>query len=259
MEKAAVRVFNLRGEAVGEVSLSSVFKTPIREGLIKRVVVALQSHRFQPQGRDRMAGKRTTAESWGVGHGRSRVPRVKGTDRAAFAPGTVGGRIAHPPTVEKIIRKEVPKKERRLAIRSAVAATALKEVVAKRGHVVNNVLELPLVVTDDIQRLTRTKDVKEAFERLGVWPDVCRAKEGRRVRSGKGKMRGRKYKRAVGPLLVIMEDQGIVKASRNLPGVNVVNVKDLNAELLAPGARLGRLTIWARSAFEKVDELFGGD
>jgi len=259
MGKVSAKVFDLKGKKVGKVLLPPIFKTPTRPDVIKRTVIAIQSHRFQPQGRDIFAGKRTTAESRGVGLGISRVPRVKGrTMQAALAPGTVGGRSAHPPVVEKKIEKKIPRKEMRLALRSAVAATASKDIVASRGHMVDDVPDFPLVVVDEIQRLKKTREVEEAFIQLGVWPDVYRVMESRKVRAGKGKMRGRKMRQAVGPLLVIVENEGVVEAARNVPGVDIVSVNGLNVELLAPGTHLGRLTVWTNSAFEKVDKLFGG-
>jgi large subunit ribosomal protein L4e len=259
MSKASAKVFDLQGKEVSELHIPKIFKTPNRADVIKRAVVAIQSHRFQPQGRDPMAGKRTTAESRGVGLGISRVPRIKeGGQRAAFAPGTVGGRSAHPPRAEKKIRKKIPKKEMRLALRSAVAATASEEIVASRGHVVDDVPDFPLVVVDDIQSLKKTQDVEETLTNIGVWSDIFRVKESRKVRAGKGKMRGRKMKQAVGPLLVITKNEGVAEAARNLPGVEVAAVENLNAELLAPGTHSGRLTVWTSSAFEKVEKVFGG-
>jgi large subunit ribosomal protein L4e len=259
MGKVSAKIFDLKGNKVGRVRLPPIFKTPARPDVIKRAVVAIQSHRFQPQGRNVLAGKRTTAESRGVGLGIARVPRLKGRGmRAAFAPGTVGGRAAHPPVVEKKIRKKIPRKEMRLALRSAVAATASKEIVASRGHMVDDVPDFPLVVVDEIQSLKKTREVEEAFIHLGVWPDIYRVRESRKVRAGKGKMRGRKMKQAVGPLLVITENEGVAEAARNLPGVDIVSVDCLNVELLAPGTHPGRLTVWTSSALEKVDKLFGG-
>jgi len=257
--KISAKIFDLEGKVTGKVRLPAVFKTPVRPDVIKRAVLAIQSRRFQPQGRNILAGKRTTAESMGVGHGISRVPRVKGRgQQAALAPGTVGGRAAHPPVVEKKINKKIPRKEMRLALRSAIAATASKETVASRGHVVDDVPDFPLVVVDGIQGLKKSVETKEAFIQLGVWPDVYRVKESQKVRAGKGKMRGRRIKRAVGPLLVITENEGVVEAARNIPGVEVVTVNDLNVELLAPGTHPGRLTVWTSSAFEKLDKLYGG-
>ena len=260
MGKTTTKVFDLKGEKVGKVRLPQIFKTPKRPDVIKRAVVAIQSHRFQPQGRDVMAGKKNTAESRGTGLGISRMPRLKGRgQRAAFAPGTVGGRSAHPPVAEKKIKKKIPKKEMRLALRSAVAATGSKEVVASRGHMIDDVPDFPLVVVDEIRGLKKTKDVEEALMNLGVWPDIFRVKESRKVRAGKGKMRGRKMKQAVGPLLVITKNEGVAEAARNLPGIEVASVENLNAELLAPGTHPGRLTVWTSSAFEKVEKVFGGN
>jgi len=258
MGKVSAKVFDLKGKAATKVGLPAVFKTPVRPDIIRRVVVALQSHRFQPQGRDILAGKRTTAKSRGVGLGMSRVPRIREGQRAAFVSFAVGGRSAHSPVVEKKIEKKIPRKEMRLALRSALAATASKETVASRGHMVDDVPDFPLVVIDEIQGLKKTQEVKDALIQLGVWSDIYRVKESRKVRAGKGKMRGRRIKQAVGPLLVITKDEGIVKAARNIPGVEVVDVDSLNAELLAPGTHPGRLTLWSLSAFEKLDELFEG-
>lgn len=259
MGKISAKVFDLKGEEVSTLNLPQIFNTPSRPDVIKRAVVAIQSHKYQPQGRDPMAGKRTTAESRGTGLGISRMPRLKGRgQRAALAPGTVGGRSAHPPVAEKKIRKKIPRKEMHLALRSAVAATGSKETVASRGHMVEDVPDFPLVVVDEIQSLKRTKDMEEALMNLGVWPDIFRVKESRKVRAGKGKMRGRKMKQAVGPLLVITKNDGVAEAARNLPGIEVASVENLNAELLAPGTHPGRLTVWTSSAFEKLEKVFGG-
>lgn len=259
MGKRTAKIFNLEGKTLGKISLPAVFKTPIRRDVIKRAVVALQSHRFQPQGRNPLAGKRRSVDSWGAGHGIARVPRIKGMgQRAGYVVGTVGGREAHPPVTEKKIVKKIPRKEMKLALRSAVAATALKEIVASRGHITEYVPAFPLVVIDGIQKLKKTSEVKEALIKLGVWPDIYRVEESQKIRAGKGKMRGRRKRHAVGPLLVVAENEGIMKAARNILGMNVVKVNNLNAELLAPGTHPGRLTMWSKSAFEKLGELFGG-
>jgi large subunit ribosomal protein L4e len=259
MGKISAKVFDLNGKEVSTLNLPHIFHTPLRPDVIKRAVVTIQSHKFQPQGRDPMAGKRTTAESRHAGLGISRVPRMKERgQRAAFAPGTVGGRSAHPPTTEKNIRKKLPKKEMQLAVRSAIAATGSKETVALRGHMVEEIPDFPLVVVDEIQGAKRTKDVEDVLMNLGVWSDIFRVKESRKVRAGKGKMRGRKMKQAVGPLLVITQNDGVAEAARNLPGLDVASVENLNAELLAPGTHPGRLTVWTTSAFEKLETVFGG-
>jgi large subunit ribosomal protein L4e len=259
MAKKTVKVFNLEGKSTRKIELPPVFATPLRPDVIKRAVLAIQSSRFQPQGRDPMAGKRTSAESRGTGFAMARIPRLKGqSGRAAFAPGTVGGRQSHPPVSEKRIVKRIPKKEKRLALLSAIAATASKEVVAARGHSVVDVLEIPLVVTNDLEALKKTREVEETLIRLGVLSDIYRVEGSRKVRAGKGKSRGRKMKQSVGPLIVVAEDKGIMEAARNIPGVNVARVSSLNAEMLAPGTHPGRLTIWTDSALERLNELYGG-
>jgi len=257
--KKTARIFNLQGKPTRKTTLPDIFATPLRPDVIKRTVLAIQSSRLQPQGRDPMAGKKTSAESRGTGLGIARVPRVKGGGgRAALAPSTVGGRQPHPPRSEKKIVKRIPKKEAHLALLSAVAATASKDVVASRGHRIEDVPEIPLIVTDSIEELTKTGELEAALTNLGVLSDLYRVKYSRKIRAGKGKRRGRKMKQAVGPLIVVAENRGIFNAAGNLPGVTITAVNDLNAEMLAPGTQIGRLTLWTNGAIEQLDKLHGG-
>jgi len=257
--KKTAKILDLQGKPIGKTTLPSIFETPLRPDVIKRVVLALQSSRLQPQGRDPMAGKKTSAESRGTGLGIARVPRVKGGGgRAAFAPSTVGGRQPHPPRSEKKIVKRVPKKEARLALLSAIAATASKETVASRGHAIEDIPQLPLIVTGSIEELTKTKEVEEVLAHLGLLSDIYRVKASRKIRAGKGKLRGRKMKQAVGPLIVVAKNKGIIEAASNLSGLDVATINDLNAEMLAPGTHPGRLTLWSNGAIEQLDKLYGG-
>ena len=250
-----IPVLSLEIEKVDEVELPKVFQTPVRHDVIKRAVISQQSKRYQPQGRDPMAGKRTSAESRGTGHGMARVPRLKGSSRAAFGVSTIGGRMAFPPVSEKNIVKNINKKERRLAIKSGIAASADKELVTKRGHKFSEERQLPIVVDDELESLSKTSDVEQLFESLGILSDVERSNK-RKIRAGRGKMRGRKKKTGKGPLIVVNQDNGIVKAARNLPGVDIIKVSNLNAELLAPGAHPGRLILWGKTAFSSIDEIW---
>lgn len=255
MKQPKIHVYDLNGKAKEEITLPEVFKTPLHPVAIKRAFLAQQSNKFQPQGRDPMAGKRTTAESIGVGHGVARISRIKGSMRGALIPFAVGGRRTHPPVAEKKIIKRIPKKEKRLALLSAIAATTSKDLVSSRGHVINEVLEVPLIVTEDIEELKKTREVVEVFRKLGLWRDVERVKKSISIRAGKGKMRGRRKKMSVGPLIVVGEDKGVVKAAKNLPGVDVITVDQLNMEVLAPGAHPGRLTLWSLPAIKKLSEV----
>jgi large subunit ribosomal protein L4e len=258
----SIKIHTLEGKSRGKVTLPPVFDTPLRRDVIKRAVLAQQSTRYQRQGVDPLAGKRTSAESWGVGHGKARVPRRKGqgypsASHGAFAPFTVSGRKTHPPEAARNPLERINKKERQLAIRSAIAATANPELVSSRGHAVETD-ELPLVVIDKLQKLQSTEEVRAALESIGVWNDVIRVKNRRKVRGGNARRRGRKYRRPVGPLIVITKDEGIRKAARNIPGVNVIYVSKLNAEVLAPGTEPGRLTIWTKSAMEALAQQTAG-
>ncbi len=258
MTTKTAEIFDLQGKSKGKIDLPAVFSTPIRQDVIKRAVLAIQSNRLQPQGRDPMAGKKTTAESRGTGSGIARVPRVKGgSGKAAFAPGTVKGRQPHPPRAEKIIVKAIPKKEAKLALTSAIAATSEKDVVAKRGHRIDTVVGLPLVVDNALENLSKSKDVEEAFSKLGFDAELARVRDSRKVRAGKGKHRGRKMKQAVGPLIVVVNGKSLLSAASNIPGVEVTTVTSLNTEMLAPGTHPGRLTVWTNGAIEKLTTLYG--
>jgi len=259
--KDLIGVKSLDGKILREIKIPSVFRTPIRSDVIKRGVLAVQSKRIQPKGRDPMAGKRTTAESFGTGRGMARIPRVKGrgTSRAGqggLAPGTVGGRLAHPPVSEKRIVKRINIKERRLAIRSAIAATAQKELVQGRGHRVQGIEQMPLVADNGIEKLKNVKKLMEALKAIGLGDELKRIEGRRKSRAGKGKLRGRRVKHIKGPLLVVNNDRDVRKAASNISGLDVTQVSRLNAELLAPGAHPGRITVWGESAFKRLEEVW---
>jgi large subunit ribosomal protein L4e len=258
-----VSLYDLEGKAIGKVELPKFFETPVRADLIKRAVVTLQSHTFQPQGRDWMAGKRNTAESIGVGHGMARIPRIKGdrypkANQAAFAPGTVKGRLAFPPVSSKRVGKKMNRKELRLAMASALAATSSRELIKARGHRVAEDQEFPLVVSDDLERLAKTSEAENLLKKVGVWDDVERASN-RKMRGGRGSVRGRPYKHPVSALVVVEKRQGAEKAFRNLTGVSVVDAASLSVNDLAPGTHAGRLTIWSQSALKAVGVRLGGN
>ena len=258
-----VSVYDMEGKSIGNVELPEFFETPVRSDLIKRAVVALQSHMFQPQGRDPMAGKRNTAQSIGVGHAMSRIPRIKGdrypkANQAAFAPGTVKGRLLFPPVPSKRVSKKINSKELKLAMLSALAATTSKELIKTRGHRIVEGQEFPLVVSDDLEHLVKNSEAEGLLKKMGIWDDVERASK-RKMRSGRGSMRGRPFKHPVSALVVVEKKQGAEKAFGNFAGVNVVDAASLNVEDLAPGTHPGRLTIWSQSALKAISIRLGGN
>ncbi len=259
MGEGRIPVFDLNGEVLREIKPPKVFSETIFPDLILRAFLSSLSKGFQPKGTDKMAGNRRVARSLGTGRGISRVPRISGTLRAAKVSMAVGGRRAHPPKAEKKIVERINKKEKRKAIRSALAACANPSLVSARGHVINGIKHVPLVLTNELEEISRTKDVREILRKLGAWKDVERCKRRwRKIRAGKGKMRGRKRKKAKGPLIIISEDRGILKAARNIPGVDVCVDRNLNCRVLAPGGKPGRLTIWCEESIKRIDKLFGG-
>ncbi|NPA86218.1 MAG: 50S ribosomal protein L4 [bacterium] len=254
-----VPVFDLEGRQAGEVELPPQFFEPIRTDLIRRAVISILTARLQPKGTDPLAGKRRVIHASGkhAVPGGSRDPRGYGPGGAlipVFAPHVRKGRRAHPPKVEKILHEEINKKEKRAAVRSAIAATAVWDLVRERGHLLDGVRALPLVVVPEFEQLKKTKEVRKVLQALGVWADIEKSQESKRYRAGKGKMRGRRYKVRKSVLIVYGSDKSIYYAARNLPGVDVVHVKQLNAALLAPGAVPGRLTLWTLPALELLDK-----
>ena len=257
---ANINVYGLDGKIKQSIRSPSFFTIQPRKDIISRVVSSIEASEKQPQGRDPLAGKRNTAQSWGSGYAAARIPRRKGSGypgarNAAFIPRTVGGRLAWPPTSQKKLTKKVNSKEKKLGLLNAIVATTLKEFVSKRGHQIEKVPNLPLVVDDKIQTIKNTSEIMKVFEKLGLTDDVNRVKNNVKIRSGKGKRRGRKYKKRKSVLVVVKDNFGIFQATRNIPGVDIVEFSKLNCRDLAPGAHPGRLTLWTHSAFKQLNNL----
>merc|ERR1712048_699651 len=126
-----------------------------------------------------------------------------------------------------------------------------------RGHRIDSVEEIPLVVADDMQDMEKTADVKKLLvETLGLEEEIARCTK-KTKRAGRGKMRNRRFRNRVGPLLVYDEDNSIVRACRNILGVDTCQVSRLNLLQLAPGGHVGRLIVWTQSAFEKLNTIYG--
>ncbi|MCD6502846.1 MAG: 50S ribosomal protein L4 [Thermoplasmata archaeon] len=245
-----VPVYDLEGNPVKEIELPRTFSEYVRADVIRKAFRIYLMNNRQPYGTNPRAGKNISAESWGVGYGLARIPRLP-NGRGAFAPNTVGGYRAHGPKAEKIWKRHLNKKELRLALRSAISATAIKELVIGRGHKVPEDKQLPIVIVDDIQSIKKTKDLLRVLHNLGLEKDLERAAK-RKIRAGKGKMRGRRYKQAKSVLIVVSKYDGIEKSASNIPGVEVSLVKQLNINKLAPGGVPGRLTIYTESALREL-------
>ncbi|MFA5236335.1 MAG: 50S ribosomal protein L4 [Methanoregula sp.] len=243
------QVKTIEGGVAKDIELPAMFSEEYRPDLIKKAVMALQSTRRQPHGSYPYAGICSSAVGWGSGRGASHVPRLKNGSRAAKVPQAKGGREAHPPVTAKVLIKEINQKEKQKAFRSAVAASIRADLISSRGHTFEGAV--PLIFEDKFETLGRTQDVISALTNIGVYSDVERAKDSRKVRAGKGKLRGRRYKQRKSLLIVTSGPE--FRAARNLAGVDVVTVDQLNVEHLAPGMQAGRLTIWTESAVTRLE------
>jgi len=148
--------------------------------------------------------------------------------------------------------------QKRYAVASAIAASAIPALVLARGHQISTIPEVPLVVaTDAVESLTKTKNALALLTKLKAEAEVVRCKNVQR-HTGKARLRNRAKKIKVGPL-VITGNKGTAahKAFRNLAGVQVTGVWDLDLLKLAPGGHLGRFIIWTQAAFEYLNTLFG--
>jgi large subunit ribosomal protein L4e len=243
------QVKTLDGGVTKSIDLPEIFSEEYRPDLIKKAVMALQSTRRQPHGSYPFAGICSSAVGWGSGRGSSHVPRLKNGSRAAKVPQAKGGREAHPPKVEKVLIKEINQKEKQKAFRSAVAASVNQELIKGRGHTFEGAV--PIVFEDKFETIGRTQDLITVLTTAGIYNDIERAKDSKKVRAGRGKMRGRRFKQRKS-LLIVTADKPML-AARNLAGVDVVTVDSLNVEHLAPGMLAGRLTVWTESALVRLE------
>nr|BAH29739.1 ribosomal protein L4 [Dicyema japonicum] len=258
-----VNVYMMNGErSDNQISLPSVFKTPIRPDIISKVADEMRKNTRQPYGVSKTAGVKVSAHSWGTGRAMARIPRVSGSGTGRASQGAYGNmcRGGHMFGGTKIFRRwyrKINLKQKRYAICSAIAASGVSSLVMAKGHRVEEIPEFPLVVDNDVENLLRTKDAVNLLKKLNAYPDVEKVIDTKRIRPGRGKMRNRRHVLRRGPLVIYKEDNGITKAFRNLPGVELLPVEKLNLRVFAPGGHVGRFVIWTKSAMETLDALYG--
>ena len=246
-------VYSVTGEVKGEIELPKVFSTEYRPDVIRKDFVASRSNRRQSYGPMARAGMRHSVETWGKGRGVARVQRVKGQSTGAQSPNNVGGRRAHPPRPERDWAIKINEKERGMARASSIASTASLTLVRARGHVVEEGVSLPVVLEDGAESISKSAEVEQMFGSIGILDDIIRARDGRTVRPGRGKMRNRRYRQPRGPLVVVSSrETPLLRSARNFPGVEVCTPSDLNTERLAPGGSPGRLVVFSQKAIEML-------
>ena len=262
-----VNLYSLDGKVIKQIDLPPVFSTRFRPDVIRRAVTSARANRRQPYGPSPNAGMRHAVSTWGKGRGAARVQRFSQGRTGAESPPNVGGRRAHPPRPERDWSEKINKKERLLALRSALAAIGRTEMVRARGHKLADDMTVPLVLTDDFEDLfdkiakdyektgerpAYTKETIKVLNALGLEEEMKRARDGIHVRAGRGKMRGRRLKKPKSILFVVSDIGNIRRCVANIPGIDIVTPERLNVELLAPGGDPGRLTIFTEKALETL-------
>lgn len=247
-------VYSNVGKKVGEIDLPEVFSTTPREDVLRRAFRAITLSLRQPYGSSPRAGMRNVGHNFGPGHGSARIPRLSGSSRGVILASMVGGKSAHSPRTDKVLTKKINSRERKVAKYTAIALTSSPEAVRKRGHKFSEEVSLPVVAEDSIENIKKAKDAIQFLENVGLYDDIERAKEGKRVRAGRGKMRNRRYKQPKS-LLVVGTSTENLKAFKSLPGVDVATPDSLSIRKLAPGGNGGRLTVFTKSALESLKEV----
>ena len=248
-------------KVVDSVPLPAVFLAPIRTDVVQFVHTNMAKNARQAYAVNRLSGMKYAAESWGTGRAVARIPRIGGggTNRSgngAFGNMCKGGRMFAPTKIFRRWHRKINLHQKRFAVASALAASSLPSLLLARGHKIENVAEVPLVVDNALQGLTKTKDALKVLDTIKATDDLDRVHFSRNVRPGRGKMRNRRYVHSRGPLLILPDGKGI-KAFRNIFGLDIANINGLNLLSLAPGGHVGRFIIWTKAAFEQLDKIFG--
>ena len=260
--RPTVSVYAADSEAVKEQApMPAVFSAPIRDDLVQFVHSNIAKNRRQAHGVYWRQGQEHSAESWGTGRAVARIPRISGSGTHRSGQATFGnmcrkGRMFAPLRIQRKWHRKVNLNQKRNAVASALAAAACGPLVQARGHRIEDVPELPLVV-ESLESDT-TKGMISSLENLGLTSDLSRARKSKNMRAGMGKYRNSRFTLKRGPLIVYSDENPVVKrAARNLPGVDTCNVSRLNLLQLAPGGHLGRLVVFTKDAFKQLDQLFG--
>merc|ERR1712060_825924 len=263
--RPTVSVYQAEGEedkVAAQVALPGVFLAPVRPDVVHQVHTGIAKNKRQAYCVNKYAGKSVSAASWGTGRAVSRIPRVQGggthrSGQGAFGNMCRGGRMFAPTKQWRKWHQKVNVTQKRYAVASALAASAVPALVMARGHRIDGLSEVPLVVTNAVESTTKTANAVALLKKLGAYADVEKVISSKTMRAGKGKMRNRRFVQRRGPLIIYANDGGITRAFRNIPGVELANVDSLNLLQLAPGGHLGRFCVWTQGAFEKLDSIFG--
>jgi len=249
-------------EKKSTMPMPHVLSSPLRPDLVREVHKNVTKNKRQAYAVGAKVGYETAAESWGTGRAVARIPRAPGggthrASQATFGNQARGGGMFNPTKVWRRWHRRVNVTQKRHAVATALAASSLPPLVMARGHRIGEIAELPLVVSDELQSVSKTKEAVEALKKLGCGEELQKVIDSKKLRAGKGKARNRRYRMRKGPLVIYSEDNGITRAMRNIPGVDCACVERLNLLDVAPGGNFGRFIIWTEGAFKKLNETYG--
>ena len=243
-------VLNLDGKKLKTIELPEQFNEDYEPDLIKRAAIVIENNRRMPYGTLPLAGQGYSAKlsrrrrdyKGAYGKGISRVPRKtmwkRGTQFSwvgALAPGTRGGRRAHPPKASKDWTQKINTKERKKAIRSALSGLITTD---------------NLVILDNkFETLKKLKEVKGVLQIIGMAVDAIK-----RNRAGKGKSRGRRIRYKVNALVVVAGECSLINSIRNIPGYSVIEARNLNADVLTLNHDKLKKCLFTEAAIEKINK-----
>ena len=257
-------MYSLDGKAVREVELPAVFSSDVQLGLISRAAISDQTKHYQRKGNDPRAGMETSARYRGrkedFGSGKNKGTAIRPREvlpkgrlgKVKRIPSAVKGRRAHPPHVNKIIVEEMNRKEYRVALLSAIAATGHNEVVSARGHKLSATIKLPIILDNSFESVAKTAQVYRTLSQL-ISEDLARCEKPRPRVGIRARRGGKIYPKSA--IIAVSKDAPVLKSARNIPGIEVVQVSGLSVEKLAPGAKAGRLAIYTEAALAEVSKL----
>jgi large subunit ribosomal protein L4e len=257
-----VTVFSLSGDKAGETTLPAVMTAPLRPDIVQFVHTNMNKNKRQAYAVNIHASKKVVASSWGTGRAVARIPRVGGggtarSGQAAFGNMCRGGRMYNPSKTWRKWNRKININQKRYAVASALAASAVPALVMARGHSIDEVPEIPLVLDTAVESSKKTSAAKDILQAIGALDDVAKATDSKKIRAGKGKMRNRRYVLRRGPLIIYQNNDGVEQAFRNLPGVELCCVDRLNLLQLAPGGHMGRFIVWSQAALNALDVIYG--
>jgi large subunit ribosomal protein L4e len=262
--RPVLSVFSLTGEKASTTPLPEVFTAPVRPDIVQFVHTNMNKNKRQAYSVNMYAGMGVSASSWGTGRAVARIPRVGGggtsrSGQGAFGNMCRGGRMFAPTKTWRKWHRKINTTQKQYAVASALAASAVPALVMARGHSVEEVPEIPLVLDSSLESTKKTSAAKDILSAVGALADVEKATDSKKIRAGKGKMRNRRYTLRRGPLVIYKENDGISEAFRNLPGVELCCVSRLNLLQLAPGGHVGRFCVWSQAAVDELSSLYGGE